>query len=768
MFSTSKSHETTSAGFSTFNSPFSYPPVTTSQVWNPFGTSSASTIQPVVNQSTSTGANFTPTGHAGWTPFGTNQPTLVAQPANIFASNPTGPIFNFGAGSTQGTVPTTSTTSNIFGVNKTVTTTASPFGMFPPTISTTTSNLFNQPSSSASTITAPWGIASTPNTSTVSTLPQTHPFNITPTTTSGTTSIFNTATIINPFNITPTTTSGTTQGFNTPPVRNPFTMMPTTTSGATSVFNTPTVTNPFNIKTTTASGATSVFNTPTVTNPFNIQPVANGNIFSQPMIATTSANSTNPTTTGNYFHMAPTTTISVFPSLYPPASTTNTTPTTNIFAIPAPAPLSFASVSNPQPFQILPVTQAQPVTTSSSSTISQQVQNLQQSVSNIHQQFLAASLLDPYANRGKKDFTQTDQIQILTEPAVVSTSSTTLMATSAPIFTTPISAVLPIQSNFQKIPSSRSSIDVNFKLKPVLSSSSLHDDIKSSQQQSTASIEQIKGPLTGSFTDEEENILLSRTKMSKLRISNDIIDSPYQSNTVRSLYPLRNLNELEKLTNIPPLSSSVPITTPSNNKHTPSPIPSVTSEQSSSSIIQQKSNNNSSTCRLPILTREDYYMKPNLTELKSLFNDKNQCIVKQFTVGHEKYGSVTFYGQINLTGLNLDEIIEINHHEVIVYPDDNNKPSVGEELNRSARITLLGVYPTDRTTHEQITDIERIKAMNYDNYLRVITKKFDGEFVKYGVDDGSWTFMVKHFTRYGLDNDDQDDVIIKTISQQQL
>ncbi|CAF1315900.1 unnamed protein product [Adineta steineri] len=744
MFSTSKSHETTSAGFPAFNSPFAYPPVTTSQVWNPFGTSSASTIQPVVNQSTSTGVNFTPTGHAGWTPFGTNQSTTVAQPANIFASNRTGPIFNFGAGSTQGTVPATSTTTNIFGINKTVTTTtASPFGMFPSTISTTTSNLFNQPSSSASTITAPWGIAPTPNISTVSTLPQTHPFNITP-----------------------TTTSGITQGFNTSTVTNPFNITPTTTSGATSAFNTATIINAFNIKTTTASGATLVFNTPTVTNPFNIQPVTSGNIFSKPIIATTSANSTNPTTTGNYFHMAPTTTISVFPSLYPPPSTTTTTPTTNIFAIPALAPLSLSSISNPQPFQILPVTQTQPVTTSSLSTISQQVQNPQQSVSNIHQQFLAASLLDPYANRGKKDFTKTDQIQILTEPAVVSTSSTTLMATSAPIFTTPISAVLPIQSNFQKIPSSRSSIDVNFKLKPVSSLS--HDDMKSSQQQSTASIEQIKGPLTGSFTDEEENILLSRTKMSKLRISNDIIDSPYQSNTIRSLYPLRNLNELEKLTNIPPLSSSVSITTSSNNKHTPSSIPSVTPEQRSSSVIQQKSNTNSSTCRLPILTREDYYMKPNLTELKSLFNDKNQCIVKQFTVGHEKYGSVTFYGQINLAGLNLDEIIEINHHEVIVYPDDNNKPSVGEELNRSARITLLGVYPADRTTHEQITDTERIKAMNYDNYLRELTKKFDGEFIKYGVDDGSWTFMVKHFTRYGLDNDNQDDIIIKTISQQQL
>jgi len=79
--------------------------------------------------------------------------------------------------------------------------------------------------------------------------------------------------------------------------------------------------------------------------------------------------------------------------------------------------------------------------------------------------------------------------------------------------------------------------------------------------------------------------------------------------------------------------------------------------QSSSPIIQRKfNNNNPQTYRLPILTRDNYYMKPTLSELKPLFNDKGQCILKQFTVGHEKYGSVTFYGQMNVAGLNLDEI----------------------------------------------------------------------------------------------------------------
>lgn len=83
---------------------------------------------------------------------------------------------------------------------------------------------------------------------------------------------------------------------------------------------------------------------------------------------------------------------------------------------------------------------------------------------------------------------------------------------------------------------------------------------------------------------------------------------------------------------------------------------------------------------------------------------------------------------------------------MIVYPNDDHKPAVGEELNRSARITLLGVYPTDRTTREEIRDIERIKATNYQDHLCELTKKFDGEFVNYGIEDGSWTFMVNNQT----------------------
>ncbi|CAF3354482.1 unnamed protein product [Rotaria sp. Silwood1] len=650
-----------------------------------------------------TSANFTPTNFGGTPVFGTNQAQPATQPTNVFLSNPIGTSFNFSPGSTQATSSIASTTRAMFSTtNTTTTTTPSPFGI-------TTTNP------------APFGAMTTPS-----------PFG---------------ATTTNPAPFGPTT--------------NPSPFGTTTTKLA--PFG-PT-TNPSPFGTTTNSAPFGVMTNPspfgTTTNPAPFGPTTNPSPFgtiSSIKLATPGTSTTL---------LAPDTntvsTMKVFGTSNPTRSFQINTPVTTT-----------TSTLNPPLLTSLPVTQNQPTVTSPSSIIVSQVEKqeqiIEQSGSRIQQQFLVASLLDPYANRGKKDFPNTDQIQIPKEPAVVSTLSTT---TTTQTVTTSISMsdTPPIQTNFRKGSSSHSLVDVNFKLKPVSSSPALNDTIKSSNQQSTISTGQMKSTLKGNFTDEEELVLIGRTKMSKLRLSNTIIDPLYQSNSIRSLYPSRRVAELENLINITSSSTSPTTTTVNNqrisysanenrdissNHHSNS---SIVCQNSSSPIIQCKSKQTSQSCHLPILTRNSYYMKPNISELKSLFNDNGECILPNFTVGHEKYGSVTFYGQINVAGLNLDEILEINHHELIVYPDDNNKPLVGEELNLPARITLLGVYPIDRSTRQEITDIERIKALNYDNYLRTITKKFDGEFINYGIHDGSWTFTVKHFTRYGLDDNRNDFVV---------
>ncbi|CAM4813455.1 unnamed protein product [Rotaria magnacalcarata] len=793
-----------------------------------------------------------------------------------------------------------STASNMFGTS--TATTASPFAA--PATSTPsfsfgtstapTTSIFGAPTA---TTASPFGTATAPTTGSI--------FG----TTQPTTSIFGSTTAAtNPFVARPAATQQT-FGFGTATnTSTPFSFgsQPQT---STSLFSQPTTSTPFG--TTAPTTTNNIFGVPTstaastMTNPFGTQSNTT-NIFG----TTTSvaapvfgAGTSTPVFTGFGTSAPAATTASIFCN--PATSTAATAPMFGGFVTQAGAqtasPFSFASTTtssgpslfgtpatttssmfNPQPFTGFSFPQTQPVTSSTNQSfgfsapfgsnltttnanfgaptnITQtQVaqQNIQQPVSLIQQRFLAASLLDPFASRGKKDFNNADQLKAPTDFIVVSTSSTTATtSTSSPI-------TLSLQSNSRKSSSARPLVDIRFKLKPVCSSPSsntINNDIKSPNQPTTSSIAgQIKSPLTADFSEEEELVLMGRNKMSKLRLSNDFIDSSFQSESIRSLYPLRRLAELETLANmnnntnilstvhtIPSTASSSSTTTTTttidtasvhassttvNNEQTlhpthsnrgmlplhhstplivhkqpsppishpsttlvqspsypplpstpPPPPPSSSSSSSSTSTssIQRtkvaldyehtnitKSNSNSHAYHLPTLTRENYYIKPSMSELKSLFDDKGQCIVDKFTVGHEKYGSVTFYDQVNVTGLDLDRIIEIERHELTVYPDDNNKPPVGKELNIPARITLYGVYPTDRSTREEISDVERIKAMNYSDYLREVTKKFDGEFVNYGIKDGSWTFTVKHFTRYGLDGSEDDFVVVKQPQQQ--
>ncbi|KAM4726112.1 nuclear pore complex protein Nup98-Nup96 isoform 1-T2 [Anableps anableps] len=160
-----------------------------------------------------------------------------------------------------------------------------------------------------------------------------------------------------------------------------------------------------------------------------------------------------------------------------------------------------------------------------------------------------------------------------------------------------------------------------------------------------------------------------------------------------------------------------------------------------------------------VLNRVGYYTIPPLEDLAEMVDENGECIVENFTVGRKGYGSIFFPGEVNLTGLNLDEIVHFRRKEVIVYPDDKNKPLEGEGLNRRAEVTLDGVWPNDKTTCAQIRSPQRLADMNFEGRLEKASRKQGARFLEYRPETGSWVFEVSHFSKYGLQDSDEDDEV---------
>ncbi|KAK8283999.1 hypothetical protein V6Z12_D08G130700 [Gossypium hirsutum] len=159
---------------------------------------------------------------------------------------------------------------------------------------------------------------------------------------------------------------------------------------------------------------------------------------------------------------------------------------------------------------------------------------------------------------------------------------------------------------------------------------------------------------------------------------------------------------------------------------------------------------------MPKLRRSDYYTEPRIQELAAKERaEPGYCRrVKDFVVGRHGYGSIKFLGETHVRCLDLESLVQFNNREVIVYMDDSKKPPVGQGLNKPAEVTLLNIKCFDKRTREQYT--EGPKVEKYKEMLKKKAEDQGADFLSYDPIKGEWRFRVNHFSKYQLEDEEED------------
>ncbi|KAJ1324842.1 Nucleoporin NUP145 [Microdochium nivale] len=147
----------------------------------------------------------------------------------------------------------------------------------------------------------------------------------------------------------------------------------------------------------------------------------------------------------------------------------------------------------------------------------------------------------------------------------------------------------------------------------------------------------------------------------------------------------------------------------------------------------------------------EYWMSPTKEEINNMNRVQRQRVAN-FTVGRENVGWVKFKIPVDLTSINLDELIDniviLSPRTATVYPNQAKKPPVGKGLNVPSLINLENAYP--RKSRGKTTSVQK----HIDRLKRIENTTF----VNYTEETGEWTFSVEHFTTYGLDDSDDEEV----------
>ena len=157
---------------------------------------------------------------------------------------------------------------------------------------------------------------------------------------------------------------------------------------------------------------------------------------------------------------------------------------------------------------------------------------------------------------------------------------------------------------------------------------------------------------------------------------------------------------------------------------------------------------NKSKTAAPTLSKEGYTCNPSIATLEQM-DPADLAAVSNFSVARKGFGSVQWEGAVDVRGANLDLSVVIERKAVSIYTkeeEEGKKPEVGTKLNRSAVLTLEGVFPPESTD-----------PAKYAKKVARATTKMDAELISYDPVSGEWILRVQHFSRYALDDDSEDD-----------
>ena len=155
----------------------------------------------------------------------------------------------------------------------------------------------------------------------------------------------------------------------------------------------------------------------------------------------------------------------------------------------------------------------------------------------------------------------------------------------------------------------------------------------------------------------------------------------------------------------------------------------------------------------------NYWMNPSKEELQSLSKDQ-RTNVQGFSVGREGCGHVEFGMPVDLTlTKNLDDIygniVHIELRSITVYPDQSKKPAVGKGLNVPSTLYLENSWPRQK---DKKTPLYETSGPRFQKHVDRLRKVGGTEFIRYEKDTGIWVLKVPHFTTYGFDYSDDEEM----------